>query len=353
MSNDSIILFKEIEKRMSGDQMMNADVLIIGAGLSGVMAARELEAAGVSVMIIDKGRSVGGRMATRRIGDGRADHGAQFFTVRDERFQQMVDELRDEGLIYVWSNGFSDGSLATDITDGHPRYVVREGMNALPRYLAQPLLNVRVDTKIVTATCDDNGWILQDDEGTLYTGKALLMTSPVPQSLQILDEGATVLAREDFDTLNVIEYAPCLAGMFKVRGVVTLPQPGAIQRKDSNITWIGDNRQKGISPDDTVVTVQASETYSTQMWNSPDERILAALETALEVFMREGAVIEEAQLKRWRYSRPLNGLEDRYYIADNTPTLMFAGDAFGGPRVEGAILSGVHAGGKLVELLQE
>lgn len=71
--------------------MSGTDVLIIGGGISGLLCATELKRAGMSVRVVDKGRGVGGRMATRRMAGGRLDHGAQFFTVRDERYQAYVD----------------------------------------------------------------------------------------------------------------------------------------------------------------------------------------------------------------------------------------------------------------------
>jgi len=58
-----------------------AQVLVVGAGLAGLTAGRVLAAAGIDTVIVDKGLSVGGRLATRRIGDATLDHGAQFFTV--------------------------------------------------------------------------------------------------------------------------------------------------------------------------------------------------------------------------------------------------------------------------------
>lgn len=58
------------------------DVVIVGAGICGLMAAGQLVERGASVLLLDKGRTVGGRLATRRIEAGCADHGAQFFTAR-------------------------------------------------------------------------------------------------------------------------------------------------------------------------------------------------------------------------------------------------------------------------------
>ena len=52
--------------------------LIVGGGLAGLMAARKLHDAGIGVTVLDKGRGMGGRLATRRfshpeVGDGRDD----------------------------------------------------------------------------------------------------------------------------------------------------------------------------------------------------------------------------------------------------------------------------------------
>jgi renalase len=60
---------------MVNSHKQSTDVLIIGAGMSGAVAASEFAKAGLRVMVLDKGRCVGGRMATRRIGDAVFDHG--------------------------------------------------------------------------------------------------------------------------------------------------------------------------------------------------------------------------------------------------------------------------------------
>ncbi len=334
------------------DQYANVDVLIIGAGLAGLMAAKQLQERGLNVTVLDKGVSVGGRLATRRIGPGLADHGAQFFTVREPEFQKWVDEWLKLGLVYEWSRGWTDGSAAQfaqqqPAEDIHPRYATHGGMNALAQHLAKGLHDVQVNVRIVTATGDDGGWILQDEDGNLFQGKALLLTAPVPQSLEILDAGASLLIASDNEALKRIQYAPCLAGMFWIEGKVTIPNPGAVQRKNSPVSWIADNQQKGISPEATLVTVHASEQYSAQMWSAPDERILNALETDLRIFITPDSQIREAQLKRWKYSNPTVLHTERYLVGENKPFVVFAGDAFGGPRVEGAVLSGLAAANAL------
>src|SRR5262245_49050804 len=100
-------------------------VVVIGAGLAGLVAAGELTRAGHSVIAIDKGRSPGGRMATRRIGSATLDHGAQFFTIRSDEFAAIVQPFIDSDLVFEWCRGFAGHE------DGYPRYAVRGGMNRL------------------------------------------------------------------------------------------------------------------------------------------------------------------------------------------------------------------------------
>jgi predicted NAD/FAD-dependent oxidoreductase len=60
------------------EEPRECDVAIIGAGIAGLCAALTLTQAGLKVVIVDKARGVGGRMATRRLGGAVIDHGAQF-----------------------------------------------------------------------------------------------------------------------------------------------------------------------------------------------------------------------------------------------------------------------------------
>jgi renalase len=72
--------------------------VVVGAGISGLLVAKTLNEKGWAVTVLDKGRGVGGRMATRRIGRGNFDHGAQFFTVRGERFAGFVEDWLSAGV---------------------------------------------------------------------------------------------------------------------------------------------------------------------------------------------------------------------------------------------------------------
>ena len=330
---------------------MAVDVLIVGAGLSGLMAANALREQGHSVHVIDRGRSVGGRLATRRVGEnGLADHGAQFFTVRTSTLQRFVDRWRAHDLVYVWGTGWSDGSLKRTIGDGHPRYVVRGGMNKLAKHLAQGL-SLSIDRLISDIRQQAHGWRLFDSDGNAYQGKGLIMTPPMPETLALLTASGVHLKADDDAALRRIRFGPCLCGIHAVNGDVELPEPGAMQDFQSDVYWVADNQAKGIS-ETTIITSHANAKFSRQNWDASEADIIRALESAVQPFLKPGAQIVQTQLKKWRYSVPLTTYPHECLLAQDLPPLVFAGDAFGGRgRVEGAFLSGIAAGEAMTEAL--
>jgi predicted NAD/FAD-dependent oxidoreductase len=317
-------------------------LLIVGAGMAGLTAAGALAERGLHPLLVDKGRSVGGRMATRRVEGGLADHGAQFFTVRSSVFAAYVARWQAAEVVYRWGQGFSDGSLA-EATDGHPRYAVHGGMNALTGYLAGELAgkaDIRVNVTVTSITADEDGWWATDSAGEVYRAKALLMTPPVPQSLALVGK---LLHDDDRHALEHITIAPCLCGMFKVEGETTLPTPGAVQHADAEITWIADNQRKGISPGARIITVHAGPVYSQLIYDWPEADVLDRMQEELEQWLAPEARIVHREYKRWRYALPTVRHSARTLVAKGLPPLVFAGDAFLEARVEGAVLSGLAA----------
>ena len=330
----------------------SVDVLVVGAGMSGLMAARTLQGRGIPVRLVESGRSVGGRLATRRVGDGGlADHGAQFFTVRGEALQQHVDEWLALDLVYVWGTGWSDGSTKRTAGDGHPRYAARGGMNKLAKHLAQRL-DIALERLVTDVRPTANGWLLTDSERGTHETAGLIMTPPMPETLALLSRSGLNLHHDDMAALRRIRFGPCLCGIHEIDGAVDLPEPGAVQNFQSDIYWVADNEAKGISPS-TIITSHANAKFSRQNWDAPEDDIVRELESAVSPYLKPGAKIRTTQLKKWRYSVPLTTHPNECLLARDLPPLVFAGDAFGGRgRVEGAFMSGIAAGNTMASALQ-
>lgn len=91
----------------------SCDVVVVGAGLSGLYAARTLHRAGVDVVVVEGRRRVGGRVWTERSGFGAdLDHGGQWLGAGQDRLAALAGELgiatypgQTPGLAVEWRDG--------------------------------------------------------------------------------------------------------------------------------------------------------------------------------------------------------------------------------------------------------
>jgi predicted NAD/FAD-dependent oxidoreductase len=137
--------------------------------------------------------------------------------------------------------------------------------------------------------------------------------------------------------------------LIEVSGQVNLPYPGARQTLDATVTWIADNQAKGISPRQRVLTVHAHADFSTAHYDAPDQEIVERVVAELGPVLGDDARILATEVKRWRYALPTALYPEPYLYDAQTAPIYFGGDAFGGPRVEGAALSGLAIGHALTE----
>ncbi len=308
----------------------NSDVLIIGAGMAGLTAAAELQCAGCSVRVLDKGRGVGGPMASRRMSEASFDHGAQFITTRDPRFVSALEGWRQTGVVEAWCRSF------TEHADGHPRWRGKPCMNSLPKHLAHDL-DVLLEQQVVALHCAHDQWRVETNMGEVYRANAVVLTPPVPQSLALLEASKFSLSPEMRSRLAAIEYERCLAVMAMLDRPSRLLPPGGLAPAENPIAWIADNQMKGISAV-PAVTIHATHTFSLEHWDGDRQASGRLLLDAAATWL--GAGIQTFQVHGWRYSKAMRVHEQARVIASQSPMLVLASDAFAGPKAEGAALSG-------------
>jgi renalase len=311
--------------------------IIVGGGITGLITATILQRRGINVTVLDKGKGIGGRLATRHMShepsiEGVFDYGAQYFSVSDSQFQVWVNEWLKQGIVKEWCQGFG-------ISDGKPRYCGVKGTRAIAEYLAQGL-DVHTNTKVVDIAYDSQ-WLVKTEDAQEYLGEMLLLTPPVPQSLDLLDASLMVLPLDVRFALENVNYHRCIALLALLEKPSSIPLPGGIALEDKNLAWLGDNHQKGISPNGYAVTLHASTSFSDYYWESDDDEIAYKLLSAAADYLDSPVI--KYQVHRWRYSLPKTLHLEPYLDVSEIP-LLFAGDAFVAHNLEGAVLSGIAVG---------
>jgi len=301
---------------------MVAIVAVIGAGISGIAAARTLAEAGIDVRVFDKGRGIGGRLATRRSGDDSFDHGAQFFAARGADFAARVAAWREAGVATAW---FGD------------RFVGLPGMGAPVRALADGL-TVATGCTVESLARDGAGWRLASKESgiaginTVYD--AVLLAVPSPQAA-ILLRGADIA----LPGIERAAYAPCWALM----AAFDAPVPGfdRIAPDDGAFSWIARNDTK---PDrksaGPCYVAHARPAWSLTHLELSADDAKARLFDALAAEAGGGLPpLRHAAAHRWRYALVETPLGTTH-LWDAARGIGACGDWCLGGRVESAFDSG-------------
>ncbi len=330
---------------MTSSNSQIIDTLIIGSGLAGLSAASRLSAQGLNVVVIDKGRGVGGRLAARRIGDAVFDHGAQFFTARSEQFKTCVNQWITLGVAEQWYQSYPGQA------NGHPRYRGVPTMVSVAKYLAKDQTVIQ-STRALKLNHDGCHWIVKLEPEESIIARSVIITSPVPQTLDLLDKGNSQLTSGIIERLQKIQYESCIAVMAVLDATSSLEDPGALAIAEGPIAWISDNHKKGASPL-PALTIHASGEFSQANFNRDRNEVGKELiELARPLF--GSAPVSDFQVHGWLYSKPTTTDDEASFLLSEDlemPPLVLAGDAFAGPRFEGAVLSGWSSAEQIKDVL--
>ena len=287
--------------------------LILGAGLTGVALSRKLTELGLSNLIIEKSRGVGGRLASRRIYNNVFDHGSQhieLFASGSADFKKFITAPEDTVL---W-----------DQNKDHSFYSYQSGMTSLLKHHSRGL-DITFNTKITEIFRTDNLWNLKDENSKIYTANNLVLTAPLTQSLKILADSKINYPQE----LNKISYAK------KIVLLVSLKQTETYKFSNPDIKKIYLQNSKRDNPD-TTYTLVMNDQFSNENFELPDADLNEKVRTVLNSDNLVNQNLIELQVKKWRYAYPLNGLNLPYLQVSNN--IYLAGDVFAGTELQESAL---------------
>jgi predicted NAD/FAD-dependent oxidoreductase len=322
-------------------------VAIIGAGISGLVAARELAGAGHEVVVFEKSRGLGGRMAARRAEGGAVlDHGLPMLDAPPGGvLAKYIVEFAADDVVEVEAPGDPVPGRAIE---GAPRLGWPAGMTRLPKAMADGL-QVVTDVRVAGIRADGDLLELAQDQGnTLGLYDWVIITAPGAQAADLLDSSPRGAVRAaDVRAVQYDVAVMVLAG-------VAMDPPGWFAHRPLTgpITYITNEVAKGREPVDGVVplVVRLDPEVSDRLMEESDRVVLAEVLPALaKVLGKQASSPVWSQVKRWRYSTTRGRLDQEALNPDWTRVLL-AGDAVAaGPHMEDVAATGLWAARRILD----
>lgn len=301
-------------------------VAVVGAGIAGAACAHVLRRAGIRVRVFDKGRGVGGRLATRRTEDWQWDHGVQSITASDPGFARWVEGLSD------WS---CDEPELGKVGAPTQNQLVKGLLEDIPTQLATQVLEI--------FRGEQGDWSIRTSPTSVHAGfDAVVLAIPAPQSRKLIDSPAI------FPELEHVRISPCWALM--IATPVALQVPKTLSAPHEHVAWLAaDHTKPGRPESGGHYVLHASAAWSERNLEiTPDQ----AKTQLIEYFqaITSAPQIDYAVAHRWRYALTATPLGDSC-LFDESAFIGACGDWCLGARVEHGFLSGVALAERMVGVM--
>ncbi len=331
------------------------ETLIIGAGIAGLACARRLHQAGRETLLLDKGRGVGGRCATRRVDGQPVDHGPAFLHGSAPGFLDALRETPGKRLepwpARIQGSGRPCQPSAFDA--GQVRLAFADGVNAFAKHLAREL-DIRRECRVDRLAVDGDRFRVAAGDGE-WNPSTLILSLPLEQTRALLDTlgDASPELRGVRYLLSMVATVPSLTILAGYAADRTAPQWDICYPEDSSILqMIAHDSAKREAPGSHVLVAQAQPRWSRQeLENDPEgwkQSMLAELE-------RITGLAEPSRLwcqaHRWRYARLDAGSElaQPLMVEIAGARLGLCGELFSpGNGIEAAWLSGTRLADRLI-----
>jgi predicted NAD/FAD-dependent oxidoreductase len=273
--------------------MNHYTTIIIGAGLTGLQLAKQQQAAGKKVLILEKSKGLGGRIATRRIDKMGFDHGALKLNPPDH-FEKLFQELN-----------LKPSTLENGI-------YLAGGMNNLAKTMAAGLEILR-EKKVTQLKRMDDQWQLNCEDQSVFTANEVILTAPVPQAIELLYASKIDLDKEH--PIGKISYT---------KAIIVL----AVMKKEIAEAFNLPNHKvfpmnlRKLHP--RGIVVQFSPDFSENHFEKTDAEITSEVFNELKNSPIDQSEIEKYEVKKWRYSLPLTIYQERFL--EVAPRLILTGD---------------------------
>lgn len=282
------------------------DVIVVGAGVTGLTLAKMLHDDGVNVLVLDKSHRPGGRLATKNVGGLHLDPGPKKMGSMEPNVQELL--TRWHGVKWSPSSEKPGGSFwefansGRDIAE-HWAYGLRVQRGHI--------------THLVRGKDGDIG-VVRHGFGEAIWGKSVVLTAPIPQSQAIIAYSDLAL---DYD-LDEVSYRRRQVLMATMEG------DGVVPDSHWSTDLIESIRLRPHHEGLLGIEAFAREAWSEATWD--EDATISHGRLLLELGLLVGtARVVDTQVMRWRYSITDNPYPAPYWRHPEVDDIWMAGDGFG------------------------
>jgi predicted NAD/FAD-dependent oxidoreductase len=278
------------------------------------------------------------------------DHGAQYFTLRDPVLKPYLESWCADKHIAPWK-GRIVAINAPGVFQDVPtlsRYVGTPHMESLGKHLSTDL-SIELETEVSRVDYDGRIYRLVSKTNCELGEFDMVLWNCPPRQVEQLVSPQCAWRSE----LGKVEMVPCWAVMLALEKHWDVPFDGAFVN-GGPLGWIArDSSKPSRSQDIDTWVLHSSVAWAAEHLELPaDVAIERLTNEALRVAGIALPTFKFAKAHRWLYSRPTASLPSQS-LWDDVHRLGACGDWCGGPRVEGALLSGIALAGQVLGYLHE
>ena len=312
-------------------------VAIIGAGMAGLTCATALKGLVPTVRIFEKSVFPGGRVSSIRAGEYLFNHGAQYFTVNNPLFWNIVSAWQTDGFVRSWDGWIvelqkgqvTNSDLATQ------RFIGVPGMQTLADNLARHCDLVTSTNIAELERQSEGGWRLFNERGDYQGAFDIVVVATAANQVADLCQAAPVLG----EAADGVDMTVCWSAMLAFAERLDLPYDAAIVL-DSPLGWISRQQFTNDGSGADCWVLHASPEWSQQYAASFRGRVMHALLDAFwEATDHAPRKPETASVHCWKHALPINPIDQDSLFVE-ADAIGACGDWCTAPRIEGAVLSG-------------
>ncbi len=320
-----------------------ARVAVVGAGVAGLACARALAERGASVRVFEREGWPGGRIATRRLDALMFDCGVQYFTDQNPRFEPVLREWQAAGIVAPWRGRTTvlAGRGAGEGVEPPARFVGVPNMEAVAVHMARGL-DVRLGTAVNGVERQAGRWNLRGADGSRLDDAGfdrLVLAVPSVIAAKLLGPDSDLTQR-----LSTVAWDSCWALMLSLARPSGIDFDAAFVSDDPILGWIARESSKPMRAPLRGAAeswiLHAHPTWSRAYLELEEADASRWMQRAFAARVGRPLVQGAAAAHRWRLALPMNPLPEPFLL-DRAQSIGLAGDWCGGPRVEGAWLSGI------------